>query len=146
MAEHPSAGDLIAAVREFIGGLTLDGRDAFHAKVAANALAIVERELGGDVATVESAALLSFRHPGTRGDDGGAVSPLRADLCAAIRAGGLTAATPGLLDALIVATRARLAVDNPRYSGPSLASMPMPHRSDERLRHSDNRLNRRHSA
>ena len=44
-----------------------------------------------------------------------------ADLCAAIRAGTLDVATPGLLDALIAATRARLAVDNPRY--PTLARL-----------------------
>jgi hypothetical protein len=97
MAGHPGAGDLIAAVRAFLNGLPLTGRDAFHAKVAANTLAIVERELAAP--PTPSALGLSD-----------------AELCAAIRAGTLDAATPGLLDALIVATCARLAVDNPRYA------------------------------
>ena len=44
-----------------------------------------------------------------------------AELSAAIRAGRLDAATPGLIDALIAATCARLAVDNPRY--PTLARL-----------------------
>lgn len=145
MAGHPTAGELVAAVRAFIAGLALEGRDGFHAKVAANVLAIVERELAADVATVEAAALLPFASsprrkpgfglasggesavnasvdpsvvtepsPGFRRGDG--MGDLRAALCAAIRSGELTVATPGLLDALIGATVARLRVDNPRYA------------------------------
>ncbi len=97
MAGHPSAAELVAAVRVFLAKLPLAGRDAFHARVAANALAIVEREL----AAPPSPAPLGL------GD---------AELCARFRAGTLDAATPGLLDALIVATCARLSVDNPRYA------------------------------
>jgi hypothetical protein len=97
MAGHPSAGELVAAVREFVAGLALEGRDGFHAKVAANVLAIVERELAAP-STVAVFGLSEI------------------DLCGAIRAGKLTVATPGLIDALIVATVARLKVDNPRYS------------------------------
>lgn len=98
MAGYPTADALIAAVREFLAGLspTASLRDAFHVKVAGNVLAIVEREL--------------------------AAPPLPpvfglsdAELCARIRAGTLDIATTGLLDALIAATCARLAVDNPRY-------------------------------
>lgn len=100
MAGHPDAAALIAAVRDFIAGLRLEGRDAFHAKVAGNVLAIVERELAQNADTVEVAAL--------------GMSP--AELCARVRAGQLTLAAPGLLDAVVAANLARLAVDNPRYS------------------------------
>jgi len=89
--------DLVAAVREFIATLPLTGRVAFHARVAANALAIVERALTAPL----PAPVLGL------GD---------ADLCDAIRAGDFDAASPALLDALIAATCARLAVDNPRYA------------------------------
>ncbi len=102
MAGHPSAAELVAAVRAFLAALPLEGRDAFHAKVAANALAIVERELGAS----PPPAPLGLSD---------------AELSAAIRAGRLDAATPGLIDALIAATCARLAVDNPRY--PTLARL-----------------------
>jgi hypothetical protein len=111
MAGHPSARDLVGAVREFIAGLGLEGRDAFHAKVAANALAIVERELEQGPDAAEVAALASI----SRGE-GGEVTDLRSAICAALRDGTFTPATPGLLDALITANLPRLAVDNPRYS------------------------------
>jgi hypothetical protein len=100
MAGHPDAAALVAAVREFIAGLALDGRDGFHAKVAANALAIVERELAQNPDAAEAAA----------------IGMTRAAVCERLRDGRLTLATPGLLDALVAANLARLAVDNPRYS------------------------------
>ncbi len=100
MAGHPDATALVAAVREFLGGLRLEGRDAFHAKVAGNVLAIVERELAQDPDAAEYTAL------GTT----------RAEVCEKLRDGTLSLTTPGLLDALVAANLARLAVDNPRYS------------------------------
>ncbi|MFN8052711.1 MAG: DUF6285 domain-containing protein [Acidimicrobiales bacterium] len=45
---RPTAAELIEAVREFLQGdvsAATEGRVRFHARVAANALAIVEREL-----------------------------------------------------------------------------------------------------
>ncbi len=138
MAGHPSMGELVAAVRAFLAGLAegsaLAGRDAFHAKVAANALAIVERELAGEADAVEVAALTSYCHPRFREDDSEIeVATLRQTMCAAIRAGDLTVATPGLVDALIAATCARLAIDNPRYAtlarlDPAIAADAAPRR------------------
>lgn len=101
---HPTAEQLLAAVRLFLreaeGQLT--GRLAFHAKVAANSLAIVEREIAQDPDTAEAAALAPF----------GGVSPL----CAALRDGRIDPQDPALLKALRKAVLARLAVDNPRYA------------------------------
>ena len=53
--DRPSAAELVAAVRDWVRGLTLTGHDAFLARVAANALGIVERELDSEPA-------LSARH------------------------------------------------------------------------------------
>ncbi len=43
--DRPTAGELVEAVREWMAGLSLQGRDAFLARVAGRALGIVEREL-----------------------------------------------------------------------------------------------------
>ena len=109
---HPSAQVLVEAVAAFLSEIEgdLTGRAAFHAKVAANALAIVARELAQQPDVAEAAALdvlLGHAAP---------AEELRAEACALIRSGALDADSPGLLDALLAATLARLAVDNPRYS------------------------------
>jgi aminoglycoside phosphotransferase (APT) family kinase protein len=43
--DRPAAAELVEAVREWVNGLALDGRDAFLARVAARVLSTVEREL-----------------------------------------------------------------------------------------------------
>lgn len=62
MMDQPSALELVTAVREFIEKHAmpeLQGRTAFHARVAANALAIVARELEhGPAANAEEHARL----------------------------------------------------------------------------------------
>jgi len=112
MAGHPDAADLIDAVRGFLASVEsrLDGREAFHAKVAGNVLAIVERELRQQPETVERAALSRLLG---HDDD---TATLRLALCTALRGGELGADSPGLLDALLEATLAKLAVDNPNFS------------------------------
>lgn len=98
---YPSAAALLAAVRGFIAEAesALDGRLAFHAKVAANALAIVERELGTPPGGEQLAAF------------GGAEA-----ICAALREGALAPEDPALLAAVEADAAARLAIDNPRYA------------------------------
>jgi hypothetical protein len=112
MAEQVEAVVLIEAVADFIRSIEaeLSGRSAFHAKVAANALGIVARELRQNPAAAEQAALA-----GILGHDAG-VDALRAELCGRLRNGQLTPETPGLLEALQMAVVARLSVDNPRYA------------------------------
>ena len=110
MPGSPNASELLNAVRDFITGLPLEGRDAFHAKVASNVLAIVERELAMKPEVIE-AEVLPY--------------PV-AELCAPLRDGTLTPATPGLIDALITATTARLGVDNPRYATLARLTDPPP--------------------
>ncbi len=109
---HPSAADLVEAVQAFLkqAEASLSGREAFHAKVAGNALGIVARELRQQPEAVEHAELAMLL-----GHDG-ELSDLRAELCDGLRSGALDDAFPGLIDTLIVVTRAKLAVDNPKYS------------------------------
>ena len=135
MPGYPDATELLGAVRDFVAGLPLEGRDAFHAKVAANVLAIVMREIAEEPDAVEAAVLLPLSSsppmPGpnvtlsdltlglrVRGEDGykEVDGSIAATVCARLRDGTLTLATPGLLDALVAATTARLTVDNPRYA------------------------------
>jgi len=114
--DRPSTAQLVAAVRDFLEKVAqpeLSGHSAFHARVAANALAIVERELalgaGQDAAErVRLRALL--------GRDG-ELEALNRELCRSIRAGEIALDAPGLLEHLRATTLAKLAVDQPNYSG-----------------------------
>src|SRR5262245_53523824 len=115
MHDRPSAAQLIAAVRDFLERTAmpqLSGHSAFHARVAANALAIVERELalGPEQDTAERERLRALL-----GGDGPLEAQNRA-LCREIRAGRIGLETPGLLAHLRATTLAKLAVDQPSYS------------------------------
>lgn len=115
MQNRPTAAELIAAVRVFLEADAmprLEGRAAFHARVAANALAIVERELaeapaGGAAEHARLRALL--------GEDG-PLDALDRALCGRIRAGTLAPDTPALRAHLWETTLAKVAIDQPRYS------------------------------
>lgn len=112
MSGTPSVGELVAAVRAFLGEIEpqLAARYAFHAKVAGNALAIVERELAHPPTAAAAAMLRTvLGHDGT-------LPALRTELCEKLRDGRLGVDTPGLIDALLGATLAQVAVDNPRYA------------------------------
>ncbi|HEV2784101.1 MAG TPA: DUF6285 domain-containing protein [Actinophytocola sp.] len=114
--ERPTAAELVAAVAEFLERevlAALDGRIAFHTKVAANALRIVERELtsGPAVAAAELARLRTLT--GADGD----LPTLNAVLAGKIRDGSIV--DDALRDHLVRSALSRLAIDNPRY--PSLA-------------------------
>jgi hypothetical protein len=115
LAERPTAAELIAAVAQFLEHEVrpeLDGRLAFHAKVAVNALRIVERELTGTAASDELASLRSLV-------GGGDLLALNTVLANKVRTGELSIEDPAVRDHLIRSALARLAVDSPRY--PSLA-------------------------
>src|SRR3990172_6049878 len=107
MYDRPEIGELVAAVREFLERRALPelaGHTAFHARVAANALAIVERQLRlGPEA--EAAELLRLRALLGRG---GSLPELNRELCARIRSGEIGLATPGLAGPPPAATPAQL--------------------------------------
>ena len=116
MHDRPSAAQLVTAVRDFLERVAqpeLRGHSAFHARVAANALAIVEREL---TLAADQDAAERERLRGLLGGDGPLEAQNRA-LCDEIRAGRIGIDTPGLLEHLRTTTLAKLAVDQPGYSG-----------------------------
>jgi hypothetical protein len=116
MYDPPSPQTLVTAVREFLEQQALpklEGRTAFHARVAANALAIVERQLEQgperDVAEERRLVALLGRH--------GGLDELNRELCRRIRDGALGLEDDALMDHLRETTLAKLAADQPRYSG-----------------------------
>jgi hypothetical protein len=115
--ERPTAAELVAAVADFLDREVqpaLDGRVAYHTKVAANALRIVERELTS--APAITAAELDRLRALTGIDDD--LSTLNALLAQRIRDGILSTSDVRLRDHLVRSVLSRIAVDNPRY--PSL--------------------------
>lgn len=113
MITHPKPEELTEAVARWIDQIRpgLDPRNAFLARVAANALAAVTRELTlGEAAKARAVERLEpiLGH-------GGAYEGLNWELCEKLRAGGLDAATPGLLAALRANVLDRLAIDQPGY-------------------------------
>ena len=116
MMDQPSVLELVTAVRDFLEQRAmpeLKGHTAFHARVAANALSIVARELerGGQAADAEHARLTKLLgHEGT-------LMALNRELCAQIRSGTIGLDTPGFADHLALTTRDKVAIDQPNYGG-----------------------------
>ena len=116
MYDPPTLTELVTAVREFLEEQALpqlEGRTAFHARVAVNALAIVERQLelgpAQDDAELERLRALL--------PEVGSLDAANRELCRRIRAGELGLDTPGLREHLRETTLAKLSVDQPKYSG-----------------------------
>jgi Domain of unknown function (DUF6285) len=124
MMDQPTALELVTAVREFIEKHAipqLQGHTAFHARVAANALAIVGRELeqGGHADRAEHQRLTELLATS------GTLDELNRELCRRIRGGEITLDDPGLGEHLRQTTLAKVAIDQPSYSGFLLS----PHRN-----------------
>jgi hypothetical protein len=114
--DRPTVSELLAAVREYLTrevAATDDRRARFRALIAANVLAVAERELqrGEADAVAEDDALARL------GYAGGDADARRRALCADIRAGGYDA--DARFDGAFAYARAmvlrKLAVANPRY-------------------------------
>ena len=118
--DQPSMLELVEAVRSFIETKAmpeLKGHTAFHARVAANALGIVARELERGPSSAEGElerlkALLG--HNGT-------MIELNRELCQRIRSGTLDIASEALEQHLELTTLDKVAIDQPNYSGLKLA-------------------------
>jgi hypothetical protein len=110
---HPRTDELVEAVAGWIDAIrpSLDPRNAFLARVAANALATVRRELTEGLAAEAAAIARMSEVLGRTGD----YDDLIGELCARIRTGELTVETPGLLAALRVMALDQLAIDQPNY-------------------------------
>ncbi|MEQ8265593.1 MAG: DUF6285 domain-containing protein [Parvibaculum sp.] len=116
MQDQPTASELVEAVADFIRNHAmpqLQGHAAFHARVAANALDIVKREL--EVAPDANSDELG-RLKTLLGKDG-TLEELNRELCRRIETGEIGIDTPGLTDHLWKTTLIKLAIDQPNYSG-----------------------------
>ena len=116
MQDHPTPSEIIAAVARFLKDEVApgtQGRLSFQARVAANALEMMTRQLDTQPAA-EAAELISLK--AILGRDGDLAS-LNAELSARLAAGTLDLKTPGLADHLWAVTLAKLAVDQPTYWG-----------------------------
>lgn len=113
MITHPRTEELVESVRLWIDEIrpTLDPRNAFLARVAANALATVAREIVNGPAAEAGAVAGMAAVLGHDGD----YAELNRELCARIRSGELTVETPGLLTTLTVMARDQIAIDQPSY-------------------------------
>ena len=103
--------DLAEAVAGYIDEISgkLEGRQAFHAKVAQNALAIIAREARQKPREAE---LAYYRERmGCSADQDPAVA-----FAAGIRSGEVEPDDPDMLKKLAGFVAARLAVDNPKFS------------------------------
>lgn len=116
MQDQPTAVELVDIVADFIRNHAmpqLQGHAAFHARVAANALDIVRREL--EIAPRRNAEEFD-RLKALLGCDG-TLEDLNRELCARIKRGDVALDTPGLVDHLWEITLTKLAIDQPNYSG-----------------------------
>jgi hypothetical protein len=116
MQDEPRAEEILTRVANFLKGpATRESGPhiAFQLRVSANAVEICQRELTlAPKADAEELARLRAL-VGTDGD----LMALNRELARRIRAGQMTLETPGLADHLWATTLAKLAVDQPTYSG-----------------------------
>ncbi len=115
--ELPRSDELLAGVRDFLRNdlaPKLPGRDGFLARVAANSIDIVMRELeyGVDAEAWERQALY-----GLLGRKDGATLDLRAQLCARIRGREIDLKRPDLLAYLRDSVLGQVMIDQPGYAG-----------------------------
>lgn len=108
----PAILDAVAALLRDVLLPQLKGSAAFQARVAANAVDLVAREMRTGAAA-EGASHERLR--ALLGHDGEAAT-LEAELVAAIADGRLNDTTPGLLEHLWAITLDKLAIDQPAYA------------------------------
>ncbi len=107
LSGQPTAAELVAAVADFLDNdvrTACDGKVGFHARVAANVLRIVERELLDDTAGAARAALenLGFTD--------------EVSLSRAIRAGLLDERGEDVMGCLRILVHHRLSIAHPDYA------------------------------
>jgi Domain of unknown function (DUF6285) len=115
MQDPPTVAELLATTAAFLRDVAvpqLSGHAAFHARVAANALDVVKRELELRPAAerAEHARLTGLLH------SDGSLEELNALLSRRIAAGEVSLQTPGLAAHLWATTLAKVAVDQPTYA------------------------------
>ena len=115
MQDRPTPSEVIGSVAAFLKttiAAQTAGATSFQARVAANALEMMKREL--DLAPAEDAAEHA-RLNALLGIDG-SLFDLNAELSRRIAAGEVDTASPELIAHLWATTMAKLAVDQPTYA------------------------------
>jgi len=117
MQDRPDIAELLEAVAAFLREQvvpTTEGQVAFHARVAANTLDIVRREvqIGPLAQASEQARLHALLGPDAPTD----LADANRLLCTRIATGELDVATSSLIDHLRQTTRDKLAIDQPGYA------------------------------
>jgi hypothetical protein len=117
LQDRPTAAELLEAVREFVERDVMERKQlpprvAFHARVAVNVLAIVERELtlGPELDAAERERLARLLGHNGELDD------LTAELARRIRDGSLDERRAVVVDHVRESVRAKLLVANPGYA------------------------------
>ncbi len=116
MQDQPTPSEIMGAVAEFLRSVVAvesSPRTAFMARVAANALEMSRRELAlapaADAAEHERLRSI-LGHDGT-------LAELTGEFAGKIASGVLDLSSPGVAEQLWATTFAKLAVDQPNYSG-----------------------------
>ena len=116
MQDEPGPSEILAAVAAFLRDVVVregSAHTAFQARVAASALELVRRQI--ELTPASDAAELD-RLRAILGH-GGALDALNAEFAARRADGALDLSSPGVADHLWASTTAKLAVDQPNYSG-----------------------------
>jgi hypothetical protein len=118
MHDRPTAAELVDAVTEFLERdlqPALEGRLAFHTRVAVNALRIVRREieLGPELDAVRTAGLHELL--GAEAGADATTRELEVDLARRVRDGSLDARRPELVAYLRATLRLQLDIVHPGY-------------------------------
>jgi hypothetical protein len=124
MQDRPNAGELLAAIREFLASDVMaatQGRTAFLVRVCVNSLEILERELelGPAADAAERAGLVALL-----GHEGSSLRELEAELARRIRDGSLDDRLAEVLAHVRRTVRNKLAIANPKHLDASLAAAP----------------------
>jgi hypothetical protein len=115
MQDPPTVTELLEATASFLREVAvpqLSGHASFHARVAANALDIVKRELElrPTAERDEHARLSALLHTD------GSLDELNSLLSRRIAAGEVSLRTPGVAEHLWATTLAKVAIDQPTYA------------------------------
>ena len=116
MQDEPRPDEILTRVANFLKGPAIRESGphiTFQLRVAANAIEICQRQM--TLAPIAESEELARLKALLNAD--GDLPTLNRELALRIRAGQLTLETPGLADHLWATTLAKLAVDQPNYSG-----------------------------
>ena len=118
MQDQPTPAEIIESVIVFLRDVVpskLPSREAFDARVAANALELVRRQIALSPPTTDADEAERNRLVELLGRDG-SLEELNRSLCSRIAAGDLGLANRKLMDHLWATTLAKLAIDQPTYA------------------------------